>query len=779
MKKIFTVILLWFFITNMSNAQTANCSSNVVYSIAFGGDEITASMIDSGSSNYDSLTISPQYIYCSDVGSTIPVVLTAHLNGNTSTCTTQVQVEDKLDPIVLCEANNILLPLDGNGMATLTVDMALDTAYDNCPQGLTYNLSQTQFDATSNPIELVELTVADAQGNDASCFVQIEIPNTNNIVLVGLDTAFIRLPNNGTKEIFASDVLVHGPLLGWDVELSIEDENSTVVPNNIIDVSHMGKVLTYVVEDLNSSNSAWGHIKVLNEFELDCDAFHVCDSLPWTAPVTVCGEHILDDGIEWPADITINSCYFSPYYLTNFAPVNSWNAKPRVNSDCEYIDVAHSDEVFTYPADDFIKVIRNWIVVRWAPFSTHRYSQVITVDMTDCLTSVNVTSMDRVGIEGVRIAENIYTNVIGAGELVHTKQNNIVAKKESTIDAGVDVHDVVKVLEHIEGVKELTDLQKLAADLSGNEVIDMNDIQGIIELFNGEVELSTIEEMNFIGSKDLDPKSLGKGIAAGDYYGGPVDVIAIKSGDVTGDFANYGEESSTTTIEKHDIYIKDLLLNAGEAYELPVLNDGGSNFVGFQMDIYVDFTKVDLVEINSDVFPGFAAENYRIINNEFVRINWVASNALISSGGLNVELNEALIDIKLQAKENGILSNVLALDNQSRNTLAKSNNNTRFEFVLNWIDRIFLSTIDPEGLNRNVQLSPIPASTVVGIKINNDNGQTYELSVFNTTGSKIWTGEIRNEVSLSVDEWDSGIYFVEIRNGRGFTHRSIFSVVKN
>jgi hypothetical protein len=157
----------------------AICESDIV--VALDGDgqaTIIPSMIDAGSTSDCppiSLSLDISQVNCDDVGPPITVTLTVtELQGQTSTCQTQVTVVDNQSPIAICEANLSIL-LDQNGQFVLDPLDVDAGSFDNCP--LSLNLSKTLFTCADPLVNNVILTVTDPAGNENSCFSTVEIVN--------------------------------------------------------------------------------------------------------------------------------------------------------------------------------------------------------------------------------------------------------------------------------------------------------------------------------------------------------------------------------------------------------------------------------------------------------------------------------------------------------------------------------------------------------------------------------------------------------------------------
>ncbi|VXC39146.1 conserved hypothetical protein [Flavobacterium sp. 9AF] len=136
----------------------------------FGNAILTPSMVDNGS--YDncslvSMTLDKETFNCTDVD--IPVVVTLTVidaSGNNNSATALVTIQDNSLPVVLTQ--DITIPLDTFGNATVTPQMIDNGSYDNC--GIqSFQLNVDTFSCPRlDESQLVTLTVIDSHGNSAT-----------------------------------------------------------------------------------------------------------------------------------------------------------------------------------------------------------------------------------------------------------------------------------------------------------------------------------------------------------------------------------------------------------------------------------------------------------------------------------------------------------------------------------------------------------------------------------------------------------------------------------
>jgi len=143
---------------------------------ANGQASITVADIDAGSTDncgIDTISISQTDFDCSHVGGNTITLTVTDVNGNTSTCTTVVTVEDNVAPEALCVAP-FTIQLDANGQASITAAMIDNGSNDAC--GIdSISISQTDFDCSHVGNNTITLTVTDVNGNTSTCTTVVTV----------------------------------------------------------------------------------------------------------------------------------------------------------------------------------------------------------------------------------------------------------------------------------------------------------------------------------------------------------------------------------------------------------------------------------------------------------------------------------------------------------------------------------------------------------------------------------------------------------------------------
>jgi hypothetical protein len=186
-------------------APTANCKSITVQLDASGTATITAADIDDESSdpcNLLSVTASKTNFTCADLGQNLVTLTVTDRNGNVSTCTATVTVEDNVAPEARCQ--NVTVSLDANGLASVTAAQVDNGSSDNCGIAL-LDVSPSAFNCSNIGANTVTLSVTDNNGNTSTCNAIVTVVDSAAPVAVCKNIT-VQLDANGTAVITAADI---------------------------------------------------------------------------------------------------------------------------------------------------------------------------------------------------------------------------------------------------------------------------------------------------------------------------------------------------------------------------------------------------------------------------------------------------------------------------------------------------------------------------------------------------------------------------------------------
>jgi uncharacterized protein YrzB (UPF0473 family) len=189
-------------------APVANCAAPFTIQLdANGIASITVGDIDNASTDacgIASTTIDVTDFTCADVGANTITLTVTDVNGNTSTCTTIVTVEDNVAPIANCAAP-FTIQLDANGMASITVGDIDNGSTDACGIVST-TIDVTDFTCADVGANTITLTVTDVNGNTSTCTTTVTVED-NVAPIANCAAPFtVQLDANGMASITVGDI---------------------------------------------------------------------------------------------------------------------------------------------------------------------------------------------------------------------------------------------------------------------------------------------------------------------------------------------------------------------------------------------------------------------------------------------------------------------------------------------------------------------------------------------------------------------------------------------
>jgi len=178
-------------VTVEDNVNPVALTQDITVQLDVNGEaSITPAQIDNGSNDacgIASLALDIDSFDCGDVGANIVTLTVTDVNGNVSSNTATVTVEDNVDPVVLTQ--DITVQLDVNGEASITPDQIDNGSNDACGSELSLDIDTFDCSDVNNPVT-VTLTVTDVHGNIAS------------------ETALVTVEDNVAPEVLTQDITV-------------------------------------------------------------------------------------------------------------------------------------------------------------------------------------------------------------------------------------------------------------------------------------------------------------------------------------------------------------------------------------------------------------------------------------------------------------------------------------------------------------------------------------------------------------------------------------------
>jgi hypothetical protein len=183
----------------------AVCRNLTIALDATGNASITAAQIDNGSSDacgIASVSVSPSAFTCANVGPNAVTLTVTDKNGNISTCSSVVTVNDNTPPLAVCQ--NLTVTLDATGNASITAAQVDNGSSDACGIA-SMTVSPAVFNCTNTGANTVTLTVTDKNGNTSLCSSTVTVLD-NTPPVAKCQNVTVALDANGNAVITAPQV---------------------------------------------------------------------------------------------------------------------------------------------------------------------------------------------------------------------------------------------------------------------------------------------------------------------------------------------------------------------------------------------------------------------------------------------------------------------------------------------------------------------------------------------------------------------------------------------
>jgi hypothetical protein len=228
-------------------APVAVCQDITVQLDPSGNATIIASQIDNGSNDacgIQSLALNITTFNCANVNGNTVILTVTDVNGNISTCSATVTIEDNVAPIALCQ--NVTVQLDNTGNGSTTAATVNNGSSDNCAIA-SLAMSQTAFVCSEVGANTEILTVTDVNGNSTTCTTTITVED--NVAPVAVcQSITVQLDNTGNATITASQIDN-----GSNDACGIQSLALNITTFNCANVN--GNTVILTVTDVNSNTS--------------------------------------------------------------------------------------------------------------------------------------------------------------------------------------------------------------------------------------------------------------------------------------------------------------------------------------------------------------------------------------------------------------------------------------------------------------------------------------------------------------------------------------------
>ena len=267
------------------------------------------------------------------VGVSTVVWTATDVNGNSSTCSFTVTVTDETPPVSVCQ--DITIPLDPTGNATITVADVDGGSFDNCAID-TMSIDIDTFDCSDVGPNDVTLTVTDIYGNVSSCIavvtvedvtapdavcqnIVVELDATGTVTIdpalldggstdacgiasVDVDIDTFDCSNVGDNPVVVTVTDVNGNTATCNAIVTVEDVTApdVVCQNITVELDENGEAVIIADDVIASNDDACG----LFETSVDISEFN-CDDIGTPVVVTVFSEDVNGNIATCTAEVTV------------------------------------------------------------------------------------------------------------------------------------------------------------------------------------------------------------------------------------------------------------------------------------------------------------------------------------------------------------------------------------------------------------------------------------------------------------------------------------------
>lgn len=756
-----------------------------------------------------SLQVIPNEITCNSPNPTTVRLIVTDMGGNVVSATTQVSYTTtnvNMNGVIVCN-DQITVEVNPTSSITITPQMVLEGNY-SCNSifnvilsynGVEYPSPQVDWDDAG---KIITYQVTDEiAGNTCWGYVNVEPIEDCDLPFVVCDT----LCPNGSPgncasgytnednidwpcgfDIYVCDVVSAHQLSPEELETLHSVPSENVRPQIInFDCSVIFIAYSDQVFSLGSPSSqnkkivrTWTILNWLDNntyeytqiFNVFYNGLEICDTLPWNSPFGDCASgHTDTDAIEWPADITVENALVSLNALRTNPDVHPNDVEPTLVENCtSAYEVTYYDVVTTI--DDDTKLIqRTWNVHNWVSSVTRTYVQNITLNY-DNVNQVCAFTYYEEPIDNVNMGLG-NTNESGCTTFDFVEDYNIRPSKTGNARNNVDIMDLVMVYEGVLSIRELNPYQMIAADINGVNGVTTLDLVYIRKMIDGEIDNwpfntpvwkfldKNHQIVNGLVTPYRDFINTNNLIYSNEFIG-------IKMGDVNGSYnADMGSNAPIFTVLKAD----DIALNKGETYQTSFSSDRNQSLVAVKLDFSIKDKGISVLDVESDVLPGFDKTKNVIITEDNIQISW-AIDLDVTPQGVALRNNEDFLKFTYVSNKNSIISDVLNLNQEVTNQIKQSGDVDPANVNLFW-DLKIVNGIAENPLS-HLKVQPNPFYDYIQITgLTTD--ANYEVS--DASGRTLISGMVNTDGIVDLHALNNGFYILKIsQNDRvHVTHKII------
>ena len=184
------------------------------------GDDGTVTIdplaVDGGSSDacgIASYELNIDTLDCSNLGNTAVILTVTDVNGNQSSCSAIITLEDNTPPVLVCSDDVVTVELNQDGVAFITPSLVADIT-DNCGTGaVTIDVQEVSCADIGTPVT-VTVFANDGNGNSAVCSAVVKVIDSLGPEIVCPDDQVVNLGPDGTYTL--GDYIADGSATATD-----------------------------------------------------------------------------------------------------------------------------------------------------------------------------------------------------------------------------------------------------------------------------------------------------------------------------------------------------------------------------------------------------------------------------------------------------------------------------------------------------------------------------------------------------------------------------------
>lgn len=514
-------------------------------------------------------------------------------------------------------------------------------------------------------------------------------------------------------------------------------------------------------------NNTYEYTQIFNVFY---NGLEICDTLPWNSPFDDCASgHTDTDAIEWPADITVENALVSLNALRTNPDVHPNDVEPTLVENCTSVYEITYFDVVTSIDDDTKLIQRTWNVLNWISTDNSTYIQNITLNYNN-VNQVCAFTYYGEPINDVNMGLGV-TDEAGCTTFDFVENYNIHPSKTGNARNNVDIMDLVMVYEGVLSIRELNPYQMIAADINGVNGVTTLDLVYIRKMIDGEIDNwpfntpvwkfldKNHQIVNGLVTPYRDFINTNNLIYSNEFIG-------IKMGDVNGSYnTDMGNNAPVFTVLKAD----DIALNKGETYQTSFSSDRNQSLVAVKLDFSIKDKGISILDVESDVLPGFDKTKNVIITEDNIQISW-AIDLDVTPQGVALRNNEDFLKFTYISNKNTIISDVIDLNQEVTNQIKQSGDVDPANVNLFW-DLKIINGIAENPLS-HLKVQPNPFYDYIQIAgLTTD--ANYEVS--DASGRTLISGMVNADGIVDLHALNNGFYILKIsQNDRvQVTHKII------